>query len=148
MGDNNVFERFETIQEDNGSGRTEVWRLINNQGILTYLTGNGFNSVVINSRLVLSAHDDYLEAWFDFGLIGLILYVVSILCVFTQTAISILKKKNYAPAMVLLSSILVILTSISHIAIYYWFNIVILDIAYFFGLIDHEKKENKTNSHE
>lgn len=145
MGDNNIFERFETIQEDNGSGRTEVWeeawRLINSQGILTYIAGNGFNTVVENSRLVLSAHDDYLEAWFDFGLIGLVLYVVSILCVFIQTVVSIYKKRDYAPAMALLSSILLVLSSISHIAIYYWFNIVILDIAYFFGLIAYEKKK-------
>ena len=74
MGDNNIFERFESIQKDNGSGRTDVWteawRLITEQGIFTYFVGNGFNTVVHNSRYVLSAHNDYLEAWFDFGLIG------------------------------------------------------------------------------
>ena len=145
MGDNNIFERFETIQEDKGSGRTDVWeeawRLINNQGVFTYITGNGFNSVVRNSRYVLSAHNDYLEAWFDFGLIGMLLYVMAILFLFTDILKCLKSKKEYAPAMTVLGVLIMVLTMISHIAIYYWFNIVVLCIAYFEGRYDREKRQ-------
>ena len=145
MGDNNIFERFESIQEDNGSGRTDVWneawRLINNQGIVTYFVGNGFNTVVRNSRYVLSAHNDYLEAWFDFGLVGMLLYIISLLLLFKDILKCLKAKKEYAPAMSVLGVLIVVLTMISHIAIYYWFNIIVLCIAYFEGRYYREKKE-------
>ena len=145
MGDNNIFERFESIQEDNGSGRTDVWteawRLINNQGIFTYFVGNGFNTVVHNSRYVLSAHNDYLEAWFDFGLIGMLLYIISLCLLFKDIFECLKTKKEYAPAMSVLGAQIIVLTMISHIAIYYWFNVIVLCIAYFEGRYNREKRQ-------
>lgn len=145
MGDNNIFERFESIQEDNGSGRTDVWneawRLINNQGVFTYFVGNGFNTVVHNSRYVLSAHNDYLEAWFDFGLIGMTLYIISLLLLFKDIFKCLKAKKEYAPAMSVLGVLVVVLTMISHIAIYYWFNVIVLCTAYFEGRYNREKRQ-------
>lgn len=144
LGGNNIFERFETIQEDQGSGRTEVWeeawRLINNQGVFNYIVGNGFNTVVENSYLVLSAHDDYLEAWFDFGIIGVLFYTIAIILFFVKTISCIIKKRTYAPEMMFLASIIIVLSTISHIAIYYWFNVVLLDIAIFIGKSDRDDR--------
>lgn len=145
MGDNNIFERFESIQEDNGSGRTDVWaeawRLITEQGIFTYFVGNGFNTVVHNSRYVLSAHNDYLEAWFDFGLIGMLLYIISLCLLFKDIFECLKTKKDYAPAMSVLGALIIVLTMISHIAIYYWFNVIVLCIAYFEGRYNREKRQ-------
>ena len=145
MGDNNIFERFESIQEDNGSGRTDVWaeawRLITEQGIFTYFVGNGFNTVVDNSRYVLSAHNDYLEAWFDFGLIGMLLYIISLCLLFKDIFECLKTKKEYAPAMSVLGALIIVLTMISHIAIYYWFNVIVLCIAYFEGRYNREKRQ-------
>lgn len=145
MGDNNIFERFESIQEDNGSGRTDVWaeawRLITEQGIFTYFVGNGFNTVVHNSRYVLSAHNDYLEAWFDFGLIGMLLYIISLCLLFKDIFECLKTKKEYAPAMSVLGALIIVLTMISHIAIYYWFNVIVLCIAYFEGRYNREKRQ-------
>lgn len=145
MGDNNIFERFESIQEDNGSGRTDVWaeawRLITEQGIFTYFVGNGFNTVVLNSRYVLSAHNDYLEAWFDFGLIGMLLYIISLCLLFKDIFECLKTKKEYAPAMSVLGALIIVLTMISHIAIYYWFNVIVLCIAYFEGRYNREKRQ-------
>lgn len=145
MGDNDVFERFENIQEDNGSGRTEVWaetwHLICNQGAFSFFIGNGFNSVVNNSRLVLSAHNDYLEAWFDFGLIGFFLYLISVVLLFVDILKCLRAKKEYASAMTAIGALILVLSMISHIAIYYWFNVVVLCIAYFEGRYDREKRQ-------
>ena len=145
MGDNDVFERFENIQDDNGSGRTDVWaetwHLICNQGTFSFFIGNGFNSVVNNSRLVLSAHNDYLEAWFDFGLIGFFLYVISVILLFNDILKCLKNKKEYASAMSALGALILVLSMISHIAIYYWFNVVVLCIAYFEGCYDREKRQ-------
>ena len=145
MGDNNIFERFESIQEDNGSGRTDVWaeawRLITEQGIFTYFVGNGFNTVVHNSRYVLSAHNDYLEAWVVFGLIGMLLYIISLCLLFKDIFECLKTKKEYAPAMSVLGALIIVLTMISHIAIYYWFNVIVLCIAYFEGRYNREKRQ-------
>lgn len=145
MGDNNIFERFESIQKDNGSGRTDVWaeawRLITDQGIFTYFVGNGFNTVVHNSRYVLSAHNDYLEAWFDFGLIGMLLYIISLCLLFKDIFKCLKTKKEYAPAMAVLGALIIVLTMISHIAIYYWFNVIVLCIAYFEGRYNRERRQ-------
>lgn len=145
MGDNNIFERFESIQKDNGSGRTDVWteawRLITDQGIFTYFVGNGFNTVVHNSRYVLSAHNDYLEAWFDFGLIGMLLYIISLCLLFKDIFECLKTKKEYAPAMSVLGALIIVLTMISHIAIYYWFNVIVLCIAYFEGRYNRERRQ-------
>lgn len=146
LSDNNVFERFESIQEDGGSGRTDVWeeawRLINSQDILHFIIGNGFNAVVHSSRYVLSAHNDYLEAWYDFGIAGMVLYVLSMMSLFKDIIVCIKVKRQYAPAMAALGSIILVLSMISHIAIYYWFNVVVLSIAYFEGCYDRDLKNN------
>lgn len=145
MGGNDVFERFEGIQDDNGSGRTDVWaetwRLISNQDAFSFFIGNGFNSVVHNSRLSLSAHNDYLEAWFDFGLIGFFLYVISMILLFNDIFKCLKAKKEYASAMSVVGALIMVLSMISHIAIYYWFNVVVLCIAYFEGCYNRDKRQ-------
>ena len=43
--------------------------------------------------------------------------------------------------MSVLGALIVVLTMISHIAIYYWFNVIVLCIAYFEGRYDREKRQ-------
>lgn len=95
-----------------------------------------------SSRYVLSAHNDYLEAWYDFGIIGMGLYVLAMLSLFKDIIVCIKVKKQYAPAMAALGAIILVLSMISHIAIYYWFNVVVLSIAYFEGCYDRDSKNN------
>ena len=106
--------------------------------------------MVCNSRYALSAHNDYLEAWFDFGLVGMLLYIISLLLLFKDILKCLKAKKEYAPAMSILGVLIVVLTMISHIAIYYWFNVIVLNIAYFEGRYHREKKElvEKGNNNE
>lgn len=97
--------------------------------------------MVHNSRYVLSAHNDYLEAWFDFGLIGMLLYIISLCLLFKDIFECLKTKKEYAPAMSVLGALIIVLTMISHIAIYYWFNVIVLCIAYFEGRYNREKRQ-------
>ena len=50
-------------------------------------------------------------------------------------------KKEYASAMTAVGALILVLSMISHIAIYYWFNVVVLCIAYFEGRYDREKRQ-------
>lgn len=154
-GDNDVFERFENIDQDNGSGRTLVWaevmRLIHHEDAQAYIFGNGYNTVVEASRLGLSAHNDYLEAWYDYGFIGLLLYIVSVVSLMFSTLRAVVKRYRYAAAMSMNMVNIVVLSMISHIAIYYWMNMVMLCVAFFVGDMGYEQMhphetEAETNS--
>lgn len=141
---NNILERFESIGQDGGSGRTvvwwETWRLISNQDIIGMLIGNGYNAVLPNSRLGMSAHNDYLEAWFDFGLIGAVLYLLSVLSLFHTNILAIRRKHPCSAAFSAMSSMVLILSLISHIGIYFWMNLVMMTNAFFIGWINHDHK--------
>lgn len=144
MGDNNIFERFENVEKDNGSGRVfvwgEAWRLIINQNIAGFFIGHGYNAVVDASRYAFSAHNDYLEAWYDFGFIGVALYVLAVISMFIANLRAIMLRKPYAPAFSLLSTMFTILSMLSHIGIYYWMSFVMIDMAYFIGRMDYERR--------
>ena len=85
-----IIDRFMNLSNDGGSGRNHiyatVWRSIKNLGIRDLFIGNGFNGVA-NDKIVMlidsnifgfeytSAHNDFLEIIYDYGIIGLLLYV-------------------------------------------------------------------------
>lgn len=139
---NNILERFESIGQDGGSGRTvvwwETWRLICHQDALSVLIGNGYNAVIQNSRLGLSAHNDYLEAWFDFGLIGAVLYLLSVLSLFRTNLLALRRKHPCSAAFSAMSTMVLILSLISHIGIYFWMNLVMMTNAFFIGWMNHD----------
>ena len=71
----------------------------------------------------------------------MLLYIISLLLLFKDILKCLKAKKEYAPAMSILGVLIVVLTMISHIAIYYWFNVIVLCIAYFEGRYYREKRE-------
>lgn len=146
IDDLNIIERFENIGKDNGSGRAvvwnEAWRLINNQDVSSYIIGNGYNEVLKHSRFNLSAHDDYLEAWYDFGLIGLILYVSAVGSLIVFCFKTIREKYVYAPQVSMLTVIVIIQSLLSHIAIYFWMSVVVMNIGFFAAHYDRTQQRS------
>ena len=75
---NNVVSRFENISEDRGSGREfiyqNVFRMIEESTLSEYCWGHGFNMTVICNN-GSSAHNDFLEVFFDYGIVGLVIYL-------------------------------------------------------------------------
>ena len=137
QGDESVLERFETIDQDHGSFRLEVWEhtsaMISNQDVGSLLIGNGYNTVERDSRLNKSAHNDILEVTYDYGLIGAILYIAAIISLFFCIVRMILNKSPYAPSLSMLFVIYMVSSMISHIIIYYWGNLFMLTIGYIIG---------------
>ena len=66
-----ISRRFKSITTDEGSGRLEiyssVWGLICNSNFDEFLLGSGWQGVT--SKLGRSAHNDFLEVLYDFGVI-------------------------------------------------------------------------------
>lgn len=81
-----IVDRMMNMKEDGGSGRDIVWvhtiSMIGNSDILDLLFGHGFNMVVHDSRLELSAHCDYLEIIYDYGIVGSFIYLLFYLKLF------------------------------------------------------------------
>lgn len=70
--------RFQSISEDNGSGRQDIydqlWKAYNNNPIMQKMFGNGYRSAVAVLGGV-PAHNDMLEILYDFGILTLLCYI-------------------------------------------------------------------------
>lgn len=73
---------------NSSSGRLAIYRevlfLFFNSNLLNVLLGHGQNAVISISSLGLSAHNDFLEILFNYGLIGFISFVVFIIYLFRE----------------------------------------------------------------
>ena len=76
--DNLFSERFLNIKNDGGSNRDQVWattwQMIQQSDFDNLLFGHGYSSVGTDSPLGLSAHNDFLECIYGFGLFGSLFY--------------------------------------------------------------------------
>ena len=75
-----------SIKQDGGSNRLyiygQLWDVQKNSGLLHWLIGDGYNSVLMSKICTdgvlgenVSAHNDFLEVLYDYGLTGIALYV-------------------------------------------------------------------------
>lgn len=100
----NIIQRMNLIADDEGSGRLEIfsltWKMIINSDFVSLVFGHGWNAVVSKHEMGLSAHNDFLEIIYDFGIIGLVFYIMFVISMF-KTAISMIRKRseNAAPFM-------------------------------------------------
>lgn len=74
-----ILMKLSSIKQDGGSGRTDVWlttwNMIKDSDFMSTLFGHGFNAVYEDSILKLSAHTDFLEVLYDYGILGFVLYI-------------------------------------------------------------------------
>lgn len=120
--DFNTFERLNTISEDKGSGRFEiygeVWNKIKKFNFFEWIFGHGFNGVLLDSGLGISAHNDFLEVLFDYGILGLVSYLIMVKDIF-KISINAFKQKSEYFAPCVISIILFMFMSVfSHLIIY------------------------------
>lgn len=117
-----IVERLSNIAEDEGSGRFDIYKktidMIEDSNVFSLFWGHGWNSVERDSSLKLSAHNDFLEVFYDFGLITFIIYIL-FYCFLFKRFIGMLKRKSkYASSMAFSFIIFIINSFVSHIIIY------------------------------
>lgn len=122
----NVFtERFLNIKDDGGSNRDQVWattwQMIQQSDFAHLLFGHGFNTVLQNSPLGLSAHNDFLESLYDFGICGSVFYILLHISLIKQVIRNIRLQNPDAAIMAFTYTFFFILSMISHVLIYPWF---------------------------
>ena len=122
--DNLFTERFLNIKNDGGSSRDQVWattwQMIQQSDFENLLFGNGYNSVLTNSPLGLSAHNDFLECIYDFGIFGSLFYFMLHISLIRQIFRNIRLRNPEAAVMAFTYSFFIILSLMSHVLIYPW----------------------------
>lgn len=75
-----LLQRMTTIFDDGGSGRneiySEIWTGMNSSSLISWIIGHGYGS---SANVILkhsTAHDDFLEILYDYGLISLMLFIL------------------------------------------------------------------------
>lgn len=77
--DLNMFDRLAKLGEDGGSGRAERWELIWDSisidpSVIHLLLGHGYGAA--NKMIGGHVHNDFLEFFYDYGIIVLIMYIL------------------------------------------------------------------------
>lgn len=122
-----VEERFSMISEDNGSGRRDIYEkvlfLYDSFDPINKVFGKGFKRVQYDltyrtNDVSLSAHNDYIEVLYDYGLVGLIIYIVIQLIVLANAIKHIKQKCRLGVASLIFIVSVIILSIVSHLIIY------------------------------
>lgn len=124
-----VIDRFEEISDTGGSGRDLIWSegvlLINSSTGVEKWIGHGFDSARGATLWGVSLHNDFLEIVYDFGWIGLVLFIIFVVV----TIIFIRKNKNtiMAPPVGMALTICLLTMMAAHVVIYIqYFNLIAL----------------------
>ena len=122
--DNLFTERFLNIKNDGGSNRDQVWattwQMIQQSDFENLLFGHGYDSVRTNSPLGLSAHNDFLECIYDFGLFGSLFYFMLHISLIRQIFRNTRLRNPEAAIMAFTYSFFLILSLMSHVLICLW----------------------------
>ncbi|MDE5582504.1 MAG: O-antigen ligase family protein [Ruminococcus sp.] len=102
-----ILDRLLSMKDDEGSGRFDAWekviRYYNNSGLSEKIFGHGFHSVPSQVQPLghyIYAHDSYLEALYDFSMVGM-LWLIGIVIWLCVQAIKLIKQKDKdAPAII------------------------------------------------
>ena len=145
--DVDIIIKLQNISEDGGSGRTEIWgevlSMIVHSNPIALLFGHGFNSVYYNSTIGLSAHNDFLEVIYDYGILGFFMYLKLWLYLFKNGRKLYKRKSIYAPAFIASLGMTFFFSLTSHLIIYptyFWF--LCLFWGYILGIIDNKESDD------
>lgn len=117
-----ILIRLQNIDADGGSGRNiiyqMVWSEIREFDFAYWIAGRGFNGVLLTSGAGLSAHNDFLEVMYDYGAIGLSLYLAFIFKMIQFNFHLIKAKSEYAGAFSASIALFLIMSMTSHLILY------------------------------
>lgn len=119
---NIITRRLMTIGEDGGSGRDRIWattwQMICQSSFSEMLFGHGYSAVVIDSPAGQSAHNDFLEILYDWGISFFIPYIILHFIIIARILNAIRQKEESAPVMAFTYTIFFVLSCISIVILY------------------------------
>lgn len=125
-----IFDRFSNIAEDGGSGRIDIYKAViasfKESGFLNKLFGHGFNGVFLSGITCTSAHNDFLEVLYDFGIIGEIFYLCLVVGMISTASKLLKRRAKTSLAVVSAIMVFICMSTTSHLIIYPTYFIYII----------------------
>jgi O-antigen ligase len=136
--DNIMLDRLSSMQDDEGSGRLEIWaeviEKLKHVSLFGFIFGHGLDSVKSITSNHSSAHNEYLELFYDLGIVAFISFLSLIISMVRSAIYYIKNKKLISPSFSTLIFIFIAMSFVSHTVIYPTMMIVFsLSIGYFIG---------------
>ena len=118
-----AFQRIQSMEEDKGSGRLirymDVWELIKREKSADkILLGHGYRTVEDQLGAHKSAHNDFLEVIYDYGVIGVILFTLMHIALIRRVRYLSRIKSPVYPGYFISYVIFLIMSLVSHLVIY------------------------------
>ena len=132
-----VIERMSRIKGSQGSGRIPIYNQVINvlktNDLIDWILGRGYGSIRITKHT--NAHNDALQMLFEYGVVGLILYIVLLWKVFKRTRFLRRTKSSYYFGYLASLVIVVVLGLVSNLVVYYsYFSF----ICAYWGLAEYD----------
>ena len=131
-----LLQRMIDIEAGAGSGRIDIYtkylHFIQSDSILHLIFGHGWQGSIIDSGIDATCHNDFLEVFVDFGIIGFIAYIAFWISLLKLCVKMVRNRHEYAPAMSASVALFFVNSMVAHIIIYTWYLIL---FAAFWGYI-------------
>lgn len=118
--DNAFSMRVGAVIDDQGTGRIGIYKAaaesLDKLSTGRWLLGGGHGAV--QRAIGVSAHNDWLEVMFDFGLVGLCLYSAIHVLLLRRLGLLTRARSEYAPAYAACYAVFFVFSAISHLIIY------------------------------
>lgn len=112
------------VASSEGSDRIPIWtealRVQGESNIIQWLFGHGYNQLASNLLYRgghFSAHNDFIETLFDFGLVGLTFYLGLYKTLLKELRVSLIEMNPYAPALGMSVMMFFVVSMFSHLLI-------------------------------
>lgn len=129
--DGHITKRIESTAEDGGSGRDKAYEMVlKHYAELDFpseILGSGFNGVIRNYKIsvtegkafsYISAHNDFLEMLADFGIFGLVVYLIIVYHFYRCIKRGKKNGNNYFQSTLSAFAVFVLMSMVSHLFLY------------------------------
>jgi O-antigen ligase len=114
--------RISSSADDEGSGRLDIYKevikLQSESTIDSWVIGHGHNTVTRFVSGGFSAHNDWLEVLFDYGLIGIVLYSCFYLLLLRKIFQLLKQRSYYGPPLAASYALFFVISLTSHLVLY------------------------------
>ena len=137
-----VVERFERIDVDEGSGRiplyNDVFAVLEQNSIGDWILGRGYGSIVLSRHT--NAHNDALQMLFEYGIIGLFVYIAMFIYAIKRARVLRRNNSEYYLGYAISIVIFIVLGMVSDLVV---FNSYFAFICAFWGIVESKLVQNK-----
>ena len=109
--------------------------------------GHGWNQVISDNPIGLSAHNDFLECIYDFGIIGLLLFIWFFYHLISYTIRLVKTRSQVSPPMAAATAIFFVNSMVSHILIYPTFAMIFMLVFGYFSGMETIESANEASNH-